>query len=171
MLDIIHTDTITEHGNTYRVDHIRDYDMDAPWENSDCHGVITDWVTRDKKPSELLLSTSRTFKRFYDVKASIEKATREGWGLSDPERLTPKQIIAESVRQDYERLKAWCNDEWFYIGVVITEIRTDSDGFTYDGYHASLWGLESDCLDTGWVYRDLIGDIEYQLNNPVPKVA
>ena len=48
--------------------------------------------------------------------------------------LTPAQITAASVMRDYEHLKAFCNDEWHYVGVVVT---------APDGEKESGWGFES----------------------------
>lgn len=50
-----------------------------------------------------------------------------------------RAYAAAAARADYERLRAWCNDEWSYMGVVVT---VESNGHTIGT--ASLWGIESD---------------------------
>ena len=145
----------------YRVDYLRDIDYGLPWEESDCHGVVTNRLARVKRPWEKVLNPAKD--RFYNVVASKQKALEQGWGINqDTKGLSKKQIAALAVEQDYQRLHAWCHDKWFWAGVVITEVLDEVDGLS-----ASLWGLESDCIDTASIYPDLIGEIVYQRNNGV----
>ena len=78
-------------------------------------------------------------------------ARRDGWGL-DPEAVavlrgrlgrepTRGEVIAEAVRLDCDRMRAWCNSDWSWCGVVVTLL--DLDGRD-TGMTESLWGLESD---------------------------
>lgn len=113
-------------------------DMDAPWDNSDGHGVVSDWTSRDKNPGERVLCSDRHSKRFYDVQASTAIAKRDEWDAA-PYGGTKGEKAARAVEADYEYLRQWCNDEWFYVGVVVT----DSDG----NHLASLWGIESNSGD------------------------
>lgn len=135
------------------------YDEDAtpPWKRSDGHGEVTDWVTRDKKPGEWLLHSDRGSKRFYDHAGAIATAKRDGWGLTEeddvalakrlgylagPVALTKGEIAAEAVRSDFEFLRTWCTDQWFYCGVCVQEV--DRDGKPIgDEYEHALWGIES----------------------------
>ena len=41
---------------------------------------------------------------------------------------------------DFEALRAWCADEWFYCGVVLSVSRA---GIMLDEHAASLWGIEA----------------------------
>lgn len=160
------TKTVEQNGVTYRVDWYYDNDADPPWEECDGHGFVSECTTRDKKPGERVLCHDRGFKRYYDVAASQELALKEGWGVDDPKNKTKKQIAAEAVERDYQYLRAWCDDKWFYCGIVVTEQRIDADGYIYDGFIDSLWGIES---DSEWyhesVIRDLIDEIVAQHNN------
>lgn len=71
---------------------------------------------------------------------------RDGWGLHPREieklatRLgrnpTKKEITAEAVEHDFEYLRRWCNDDWYWCGYVVKIDGTD--------YHESLWGIDSD---------------------------
>jgi hypothetical protein len=157
------TETLTQHGKTYRIEWVYDECHGAPWEESDGHGIVSDWVSRDKKPGELVLNSDRGLSRFYDYAATIEKAKAEGWGISDPEGKTKAQIAAEAVMQDFKYLHKWCNDEWHYCGIVVTVL--DDDGEETDN-SASLWGIEDDgYCSRGYhatVIQDLIGECEYQ---------
>lgn len=47
-----------------------------------------------------------------------------------------RAYAAAAAMSDHRRLKAWCNDEWCYVGVVVTDTET--------GDTESLWGIESD---------------------------
>lgn len=57
--------------------------------------------------------------------------------------MTAKQYAAEAARRDYEYLRKWCNDDWHYVGVVVTVF--DGAGDEVDSQ--SLWGIE--CGDIG----------------------
>lgn len=76
-------DTFTHAGHTFIVSIEDDGDQGYPWANSDGHGPVTDWLTRDKKPGERVLYADRNSKRFYDVAEATRIAKREGWGLGD----------------------------------------------------------------------------------------
>lgn len=160
------SEQLEQHGVTYRIDRFYDCDMGAPWDEHDGHGVVSDWTTRDKRPSERVLNSDRHGKkRYYDIQATIKKATSEGWGCANlGTKLTPKQSIAEAVERDFKYLQDWCNDQWHWMGLEVTEIREDTDGFKYDGYSASLWGIESES-DISSMVQDLIGEVEYQNNH------
>jgi hypothetical protein len=143
----------------------RDDDSTPPWENEDGHGAISDWQRRErttdghvKAPYErILCDDGRNYcssVRVYDMRESMRIAKREGWGLGPDElaalakRLgrAPKtgDVLAESVERDYQRMRAWCNDEWFYVGVVVT--LQDVDGNDTPETE-SIWGIESDSED------------------------
>lgn len=142
MSDVIHTETIEHGGYSFRVEHVADNDHGAPWLNEDGHGVISDWTTRDKSPGELVLNSDRSSKRFYDFAETCRIALRDGWGSRDAEEgMSKRQIAALAAREDYERMRAWCNDEWHYVGVVVTLL--DIEGNETDAVQ-SLWGIESD---------------------------
>lgn len=133
-----------------------DDDAGAPWEREDGHVDVTEWVSRDKRPSEVIINDDRGSHRFVCMRDAMAKATREGWGLSDEpmqtlsEKLnrkpTKREVTAEAVRLDVERMRAWCNDEWYYVGVCVCLL--DSEGSpTGNKYAAACWGIESDSDD------------------------
>jgi hypothetical protein len=114
----------------------RDDSTEAPWITDCGHGPVSGWTTRDKEPGERLLASDRRSCRFYDYAGAMELAKRDGWGLDRPAlaELTRKlgkaptagQIREASVDADFENLRAWCADEWFY-GLVSVELVDEDD--------------------------------------------
>ena len=151
----LHTETIEHEGHSFRVEHFADDTQDPPWEREDGHGIISEWTRRDKRPGEVSICEDRGSHRYYDVQATMKIARRDGWGLGpdDVESLARKlkrtptagDIVAESVRMDMDRMRGWCNDDWCYVGVVVTLLTADGDPL--ESRDASLWGIESDCTD------------------------
>lgn len=161
MSDIYKTERLTQHGVEYVIEWIYDTGCDAPWERSDCHGVVSDWENRTtKRPGELILSTHRGYCRFYDVQASMRLA-REVWGFDTGEQ------AAAAVRLDYDYLRRWCDNQWHYCGILVTRVCDCCGGKSK--FSDSLWGIEDDGINSAGyhasVIQDLIGNIEYQMNN------
>ncbi len=53
--------------------------------------------------------------------------------------MSPRAYAAQAARRDFDRLHAWCNDGWQWIGAIVTASRAGIElGW------ASLWGIESD---------------------------
>lgn len=152
-------DIIEKNGLRFRVHIEDDSDHGAPWTENDGHGVVSDWVTRDKKPGERVLNTDGRSKRFYDVQASMVIAKRDGWGaprdmvawlqrnkahtVSAIVRTTAGQRAAAAVDADFEYLRRWCADQWRYVGVCVEQIDEDDQPLT-DKYLHACWGMESD---------------------------
>lgn len=171
MTDIIHTETIERDGMTFRVEHVADTDHGAPWENEDGHGPVS-YANRGafgyprKRPGELQLTSNHgSGGHVYDFAAACRIALRDGWGSSwikeRHEQLgwappTAKQVAAAAAREDYERLRAWCNDEWSYIGVVVTLL--DIEGNETDATD-SLWGVDDDGSYAATVASDCVDNI------------
>lgn len=160
-----HGDILRKHGRTFVIAILQDDDASPPWERSEGHGTVTDWTTRDKEPGELVLNEDGRSKRYYDFAAACATARKE-WGLS-PDNLaeletrlgrkaTAREIASEAARRDFDFLRAWCNDEWHYVGVVLFEIPrgeivTNPESFAdkepfAETNSAALWGIES-CAD------------------------
>lgn len=157
------TDTLVQHGKTYRVDWFHDYDAGAPWENSDCHGPVSEWTRRGKKPSEMILHSDRGAHRFYDFAQAVKLARRDGWNTAPYDWPSKGAQAAAAALVDFEYLRRWCTDQWHYCGIVVTLL--DDEGEDTD-ITSSLWGVEDDgiCSDHGPIIQDLIGDCEYQEN-------
>lgn len=136
-------DTFSHDGREFRINIVDDEDSGAPWDRADGHGVVSDWTTRDKRPGERVLNTDRSSKRYYDVQASIAIAKRDGWD-AQPYGGTKGERAARAVDADFEYLRRWCNDQWRYVGVVVTLLDEDGEDA---GESESLWGIESESDD------------------------
>lgn len=145
------TDTLTQHCRTYLVEWFYD-DMGAPWDNSDCHGPVSKWERRSKRPGERILNSDRRAYRFYDFQQAVKDAVKV-WGCK------PGPDAVEAVERDFEYLRRWCADQWFYCGIRVTLLDDKGEKTDID---ASMWGIESDA--DGYhasVIQDLIGECDY----------
>jgi hypothetical protein len=131
-----------------------------PWENSDGHGPVSGWESRNKGAGERVLNSDRGSHRFYDFAEATKIAKRDGWGVCPDKQAalerglgrkpTRKEVIAAAVESDFEFLHGWCNDRWHYINVCVTvskdgrEVGTDC-----------LGGVE----DLGTYWRDCAADM------------
>lgn len=131
-------DTFTYDGMSFRVNFPYDDMQRLPWEDCDCHGPVSEWTRRAKLPGELVLCGDNGYHRFYDFQGACRIA-RDVWGLPTKEK------AAEAARKDYEYLRRFCNDQWSYVGVVVTLL--DDDGDALEDYTDSLWGIESDATE------------------------
>lgn len=157
------SDTIIRNGRHYSVTVEPDNGMlGAPWDEFDGHGIVSDWTRRAKGPGEVIISEDHHSRRLYDVVGTLAKARRDGWGLSDDDKAalaarlgrqpTKREITAEAVRLDCNRMRQWCNDIWHWCGVVVT---------SPDGDERSLWGIESDAYSyIDEVAGELVDELE-----------
>jgi hypothetical protein len=127
-------------GFTIRAIVCDDRDSGPPWENEDGHGPVSDWTSREKRPGERTLIQDHGSRRFYDFAEAVKIARRDGWGVPIPGGLTKGEIAAAAVESDFKALKAWCNDEWHYVGVRLAVFRA---GVPLASHAASLWGIEA----------------------------
>lgn len=128
----------------------RDNDMGEPWKEHHGHGVVTEWTTRDKAPGERVLAEDGGLKRYYDIQATLKTAKLDGWGASEEaiskrevtlgRKLTKGELASLAVEQDFEFMRGWCNDEWWWEGITVTML--DDEEEPTDIQH-SLWGIES----------------------------
>lgn len=98
-----------------------DTDAGRPWEERDGHGCIREGLRENKHPGERVLGPTgtRDIWYLYDIKASTETAKREGWD-AEPYGGTKGERAARAVAADFEYLRAWCADEWRYVGVCVS---------------------------------------------------
>lgn len=59
--------------------------------------------------------------------------------------MSPRQYAAKAALRDYNILKAWCNDEWFYCGIVLSVL---DNGHEISDHAASVWGIECNYPDS-----------------------
>jgi len=126
-----------------------DPDMGAPWDEHDGHGPVCDGTKDPKLPGQLVLSRegggyAPPRFRYYDFAEACRIARRDGWDSApyNTGQETKRQQAAKAARADFERLRAWCNDQWHWCGVVVT---VSKEGIELGS--ASLWGIESDAGD------------------------
>lgn len=138
----------------------QDTDMRPPWQEHDGHGVVLDWGSHDEYRENWELCSDRRSYRYYDFKASLEIALRDGWG-TPPYHLRAKlERAVWAVRADYEYLRRWCNDEWYWVGLIVT--LEDENG--KEIAEESVWGFDSDSEDylaseaRDWLSRMLLDE-------------
>lgn len=168
-------DTITVNGLTFSVNLAYDHAHRAPWKECDGHGPVSDWTSRDKLPGERVLNRDGGSYRYYDVAEAARIAKRDGWGISTDARAelaarlgrepTAGEIAAAAVENDFQYLRAWCNDEWFYAVVEVTLLDTDGDEtWMYD----CIGGVESNDED---YIRELAHGMAETIANDVGEAA
>jgi hypothetical protein len=135
--------TFTVGGCDYIARTERDDCTGAPWEEHDGHGIVSEWTRRDKRAGELVLAESGGVRRFYDFAATVRLARKDGWDAPPYRTGTARQRAARAALADFERLRAWCNDEWFWCGVIVAPV-CPCCGEPDESRAASLWGMESD---------------------------
>ena len=138
---MMHGDKFNYEGRTFRVTIECDDVMVAPWNECDGHGVVSEWVMRDKFPHERVLRAEHNRMQYYDLRASRVIAMRDGWGSdNEPEGLSQRAKAARAVMADFTRMRAWCDGEWHYAVVKVTLL--DDDGGEIANH--SVCGVESD---------------------------
>lgn len=117
------TPTFTYKGHTFHFVTEPCPDSPPPWSRLFAlHDLVSAWTPRDKRPGELVLNTFHSDKRFYDFQGACKLALAEGWDAppyNTDKRETPRQQAAKAALAYFKRLKAWCDDEWYYIGLVV----------------------------------------------------
>lgn len=81
---------------------------------------------------------------WYDVLRTLQLAEAEGWGMdpawhAEHPDATPAEIRMAAVEKDFAYLSGWYNDDWYYVGVVVTLL--DADGCEQED--VSCWRFES----------------------------
>lgn len=147
MSDVIDSYTSVVHGRRVDIKHHYDSGMGPPWKEYDNSGPVRDIRSRDeKRPEERLFDDGHA----YDWQAAMKKARAEGWGLSIEHFMdltcelrrapTKGQVAERAVQRDFDRLKAWCDNEWFYVYITVEDVETGVEG-------GSCCGVESDDAD------------------------
>ena len=153
---------------TAKIEH--DYDTREPWKEHDGHGPVSDWTRRAKNAGEMVLHEDRGVRRYYDFADAVKIARRDGWNCRETialqeagQTFTAGEIAHRAAMANFNRLRAWCNDEWSWIGVVVT---IECDGVEIGS--ASLWGIES---DAGEYLDDVAEELTYDaLDEAAPKI-
>jgi hypothetical protein len=125
---------------TARIEH--DEDSGPPWDEDDGHGPVSDWTDRKKRPGERVLTTADrgVARRYYDFAEAVKIARKDGWGPpGSTDGMTPGQKAEAAAEHDFKVLRAWCRDDWWYVGIVLAVSRND---VTLGTHFASLWCVE-----------------------------
>ena len=137
--------TFTRNGLQFRARIEHDDSTDAPWIECDGHGPVTDWTRRNKRPGELILNSDRGAHRYYDMAETVKIAKRDGWGHGAPvPGETAGQKAARAALADFEYLRGWCRDDWYFVVVSVGLIM---DGNTVAHSHY-IGGIESTASET-----------------------
>lgn len=144
--------TIIHDGMTFRLQTEYDHSVGPPHKCEDGHGEVrearrlySNWP--EKKPGELVLRNGGARDRdiLYDFAGACKIALRDGWGTkADSAGMTRRQVAAMAAREDYDRLRGWYENEWDYVGVVVTLLDLEGNETPCS---ESLWGIESDADD------------------------
>ena len=116
----------------FKIEH--DSDFGPPWTDCDGHGKV-EWVHRylEDWERDWVLSWNGSSKLLYDYKASLEIAKRDGWGPGRPE---------DAVKADFDYLYGYCNDDWWYVGIVV-ELYDENERLISED---SCWGFETSSM-------------------------
>lgn len=162
-------------GFRFRLDVAPDCGFGPPWEHEDGHGPIRHVrENSDKRPGERVLWADRHEFLLYDWQEAMKIARRDRWGLADEDRAklaarlgrepTAGEVCAESVARDFERLRRWCNGEWWWTRLRVALL--DVEGNPVEGFEQYLGGVESDSEDCAKeCARDLAALIVYEIKH------
>lgn len=78
--------------------------------------------------------------QFESVAADINAAIRAVYAQHRATFASARAYAGAAAQADFERLRAWCNDDWHYVGVVVEMLDDDNEVLDSE----SLWGIESD---------------------------
>lgn len=124
---------------------------EPPWSREDGRGVVIEGVDRDPRPGERLLSREHNLSCYYDTNATMAKAIKEGWDAEPFGTGTAEERAARAVDADFNYIKAWCDNDWSYVGIGITVSRlgvplTDSTTNSVWGNELNASGSDNDYL-------------------------
>lgn len=155
-------DTFEYRGYTFKVTIDRDDCMGAPWDEHDGHGTVSKWKTShkigaDKAPGERVLCTDRHSYRLYDFAGAVALAKKDGWGCKHSYSYnlgarvfvsghrTAGELAHCAAECDFDRLRRWCADDWFWCTLTVRLIEFDDDDQEVETDELeSLGGIESD---------------------------
>ena len=122
-----------------------DYDEfeEPPWLTNDGHDPVSGWTTRDKKPSEVVLSTVGGAKLYYDFGMAMKMAKKGRWDAAPYGQGTRGERAERVVKADIKYLKDYINMVWVYVTLSVTLQGSDD-------YTTSLGGVEYDYSENGY---------------------
>jgi len=139
---------ITKLPNGWKIKVAFQYDSDSgpPWKDCDGMGVIEDSHRRPGEYGEYddwILYSDRGWYRYYDWKATLPEALRDGWNTKPYHFHSKHEQAMAAMRSTCEYLRNWCNNDWYYVGMIVTLLDEDDKELAED----SCWGFESESMD------------------------
>ncbi len=139
---------ITELPNGWKikVEFQHDSDSGPPWRDCDGMGVVTDWIRSVDEPERegyWELSSDRHHARYYDWKATLPEAMRDGWDSAPYGTRKGKEKAMAAMKSTYEYIRRWCNDSWWYVGMIVTLLDENDEELSEE----ACWGFESESMD------------------------
>ena len=165
-------ETIEINGRTFTIELEPDDAIGPPWKEYDGCGIVSDWrhhnymgfIPTDPGERVLWRDSHGRDALVYDWAGTIAKAKADGWGLCDDEQRkladklgrepTAGEIRERAVQHDFDRMRAYCAGDWYYVVLTVTE--------PISGAFECLGGIESDC-------EDYITEIAAELANEIPE--
>jgi hypothetical protein len=97
------------------------------------------------------MTTKTTFPKFdkYACEGDRIEWTREGFDFVARLQHDTDTKPSDSECYDEADIRRWKNDEWFYVGVVLSVSR---NGVELSDHAASLWGIDCNFSDTSNAY-------------------
>lgn len=148
-------DTFTVDGFSFRVKFEDDTNIGPPWLECDGHGPVRQSRGQHrnqdgKRPGERPLNDPdrNQYQYYYDWQKACELARVDGWNAEPFE--APGRVL-RAVQSDFDFLRAWVNDKWRYVGVIVERLNEDEEAVD----ESSLWGVES--------FKDYHVDVAYEL--------
>ena len=129
-----------------------------PWQEHDGHGPVSDWVSPGyhgitKRPGERILYRDRHGAALlYDFAEALKIARRDGWGprpdmshhgYDRNALLTPRQRAHKAVMEDMNRLRRFCEGDWFFGVISVAPVCTECGEPKWDEAQY-IGGVDSD---------------------------
>jgi hypothetical protein len=142
-----------DNGFSIQVDVTQDEFMGEPWKEHDGHGIVRKSRSEHKNPGERVLVPGY----FYDIQESIKIAKRDDWGCEhgihtvnhsdgtysySTTHKTKGERAACAVQQDFDYCQGYVNDNWTWVGVIVTLCYTDEEGDMEELGSDSIGGID-----------------------------
>lgn len=128
MRDHFDSETFVIDGEEFEAKYFEDRYARVPWEECDGHGPVR--YVRDakqKRPGERVLWSEggrNSGCYLYDWQEAIAIAKRDGWDAEPCGTGTRGERAARAVEADYKFLRAFCRNDWAYVVVEVTHVRS-----------------------------------------------
>lgn len=120
-------ETFEYKGRTFRLEVDQDECIGPPWKESDGHGPVSEWTCRDKRPGEWVLCKDGRSKRYYDFAEAMRIAKKDCWDAKPYGVGSKGEQAYRAVKEDFEYLRGWCNDQWTYAVLHVTLLGEDGE--------------------------------------------